>query len=111
MNLMELFVKIGVDDQASSKVGSITDKVGGGLKTAANIGVKANGTNEYKVAYGATVEITAVTASGYILDTITLNGDEVLTEENTSNQGLVYTYVYTFVEKTTTNVSTWDGTI
>ena len=41
MNLMELFVKIGVDDQASSKVGSITDKIGGGLKTAANIGVKA----------------------------------------------------------------------
>lgn len=41
MNLMELFVKIGVDDQASSKVGSITDKIGGGLKTAAKIGVKA----------------------------------------------------------------------
>ena len=41
MNLMELFVKIGVDDQASSKVGSITDKIGGGLKTAAGIGVKA----------------------------------------------------------------------
>lgn len=41
MNLMELFVKISVDDQASSKVGSITDKIGGGLKTAANIGVKA----------------------------------------------------------------------
>ena len=41
MNLMELFVKIGVDDQASSKVGSITDKIGGGLKAAANIGVKA----------------------------------------------------------------------
>ena len=41
MNLMELFVKIGVDDQASSKVGSITDKIGSGLKTAADIGVKA----------------------------------------------------------------------
>ena len=41
MNLMELFVKIGVDDQASSKVSDITDKIGGGLKTAANIGVKA----------------------------------------------------------------------
>ena len=41
MNLMELFVKIGVDDQASSKVSNITGKIGGGLKTAANIGVKA----------------------------------------------------------------------
>lgn len=41
MNLMELFVKIGVDDQASSKVNNITGKIGGGLKTAANIGVKA----------------------------------------------------------------------
>ena len=41
MNLMELFVKIGVDDQASSKVEKITGKIGGGLKTAANIGVKA----------------------------------------------------------------------
>ena len=41
MNLMELFVKIGVDDQASSKVSTITGKIGGGLKTAANIGVKA----------------------------------------------------------------------
>ena len=41
MNLMELFVKIGVDDQASSKVSTITGKIGGGLKTAADIGVKA----------------------------------------------------------------------
>lgn len=41
MNLMELFVKIGVDDQASSKVSTITGKIGGGLKTAASVGVKA----------------------------------------------------------------------
>jgi hypothetical protein len=41
MNLMELFVKIGVDDQASSKINDINGKVGGGLKKAANIGVKA----------------------------------------------------------------------
>lgn len=41
MNLMELFVKIGVDDQASSKVEKITGKIGGGFKTAADIGVKA----------------------------------------------------------------------
>lgn len=41
MNLFELFVKIGVDDQASSKLGSITSKLGNGLKTAAKIGTAA----------------------------------------------------------------------
>lgn len=41
MNLFELFVKIGVDDQASSQIGSITQKLGNGLKTAAKIGTAA----------------------------------------------------------------------
>jgi hypothetical protein len=41
MNLMDLFIKIGVDDQASSKVGSISKKIGNGLKTAAKIGTAA----------------------------------------------------------------------
>lgn len=41
MNLMDLFVKIGVDDQASSKVSRITDSIGNGLKTAAKIGTAA----------------------------------------------------------------------
>lgn len=41
MNLMDLFIKIGVDDQASSKVGSISKKLGSGLKTAAKIGTAA----------------------------------------------------------------------
>lgn len=43
MNLFELFVKIGVDDQASSKIGNITKKLGGGLKTAAKVGTAAIG--------------------------------------------------------------------
>ena len=43
MNLFELFVKIGVDDQASSKLGNITKKLGGGLKTAAKVGTAAIG--------------------------------------------------------------------
>ena len=43
MNLFELFVKIGVDDQASSKIGNITQKLGSGLKTAAGIGIAAAG--------------------------------------------------------------------
>lgn len=41
MNLFELFVKIGVDDQASDKISSLSSKLGNGLKTAAKIGVAA----------------------------------------------------------------------
>ena len=43
MNLFELFVKIGVDDQASGNLSKITDKLGNGLKTAAKIGTAAVG--------------------------------------------------------------------
>ena len=44
MNLFELFVKIGVDDQASDKISSLSSKLGNGLKTAAKIGAAAVGT-------------------------------------------------------------------
>lgn len=43
MNLFELFVKIGVDDQASSQISKITKGLGNGLKTAAKIGTAAVG--------------------------------------------------------------------
>lgn len=43
MNLFELFVKIGVDDQASGKIESLASKLGGGLQTAAKIGTAAVG--------------------------------------------------------------------
>ena len=43
MNLFELFVKIGVDDQASDNIAKITKGFGNGLKTAAKIGVAAVG--------------------------------------------------------------------
>lgn len=43
MNLFELFVKIGVDDQASGKIQSITQGLGNGLRTAAKVGVAAVG--------------------------------------------------------------------
>ena len=43
MNLFELFVKIGVDDQASDKISNLSSKLGKGLKTAAKIGVAAVG--------------------------------------------------------------------
>ena len=41
MNLFELFVKIGVDDQASDKISSLSSKLGGGLATAAKVGAAA----------------------------------------------------------------------
>ena len=44
MNLFELFVKIGVDDQASDKLSTLSSKLGNGLKTAAKIGTAAVGT-------------------------------------------------------------------
>ena len=43
MNLFELFIKIGVDDQASSKLSDLSSKLGNGLKTAAKIGTAAVG--------------------------------------------------------------------
>ena len=43
MNLFELFVKIGVDDQASGNISKITQSLGNGLKTAAKVGAAAVG--------------------------------------------------------------------
>jgi hypothetical protein len=43
VNLFELFVKIGVDDQASGKLKDLGGKLGNGLKTAAKIGTAAVG--------------------------------------------------------------------
>ena len=43
MNLFELFVKIGVEDQASSQISKITQGLGNGLKTAAKVGTAAVG--------------------------------------------------------------------
>ncbi len=41
MNLFELFVKIGVKDEASHNLASIGQKLGSGLKTAAKVGTAA----------------------------------------------------------------------
>lgn len=43
MNLFELFVKIGVDDQASKKISDLSSKLGRGLATAAKVGAAAVG--------------------------------------------------------------------
>lgn len=44
MNLMDLFIKIELDDRASSKIDGLSQKVGNGLKKAAEIGVAAMAT-------------------------------------------------------------------
>ena len=41
MNLFELFVKIGVDDQASGNLSKLSSNLGKGLATAAKIGTAA----------------------------------------------------------------------
>lgn len=41
MNLMELAIKIGVEDKATSAINKLTHKVGDGLKAAANVGIGA----------------------------------------------------------------------
>ena len=43
MNLFELFVKIGVDDQASDKISGLSSKLKNGLATAAKVGTAAIG--------------------------------------------------------------------
>ena len=43
MNLFELFIKIGVDDQASGKLSKLSSSLGKGLATAAKIGTAAVG--------------------------------------------------------------------
>lgn len=43
MNLLDLFVKIAVDDQASGPIGTISAKLGAGLEAAASIGLTAVG--------------------------------------------------------------------
>ena len=43
MDLFDLFVKIGVKDEATSNISNISSKLGNGLKTAAKIGTAAVG--------------------------------------------------------------------
>ena len=60
MNLFELFVKIGVDDQASDKISSLSSKLGSGLATAAKIGTAAVG-----VAAAGITALTKTAVSNY----------------------------------------------
>ena len=65
MNLFELFVKIGVDDQASGKISGLSSKLGSGLATAAKVGAAA---------------ITAVTAATAAMTTALVNGVSKIAE-------------------------------
>lgn len=60
MNLFELFVKLGVDDQASDKVSSFSEKLGKGLKTAAKVGTVA-----VTAAASAITALTAAAVNNY----------------------------------------------
>lgn len=60
MNLFELFVKIGVKDEASGNLKSIGQKLGNGLKTAAKVGTAAVGT-----ASAAIVALTAQAVNSF----------------------------------------------
>ena len=53
MNLLDLFVKIGIDDQATDKIGGISERVKGGLGAAAKAGAAAIGTATAAAATGA----------------------------------------------------------
>lgn len=60
MNLLDLFVKIGVDDQASKGVETLSGKLKSGLKTAAKIGMAA-----VTAATGAVVALTKQAVESY----------------------------------------------
>ncbi len=60
MNLFELFVKIGVDDQASDKISGLSSKLGSGLATAAKVGAAA-----VTAASGAVAALTKASMDGY----------------------------------------------
>ena len=91
MNLFELFVKIGVDDQASSKLKSLSSKLGSGLKTAAKVGtaavtavgsgIAALGTYAAKVGGDFEAQMSKVSAisgaTGSELETLTQKAEEM----------------------------------
>ena len=60
MSLFELFVKVGVDDQASGKLKDIGGKIGEGLKTSAKVGTAA-----VTAASGAIVALTKQSVESY----------------------------------------------
>ena len=84
MNLLDLFVKISVDDQASSNLSGIASKIGNGLKTAAKIGTAA-----VSAAAGAVSLLTKNSLDGYAEYEQLVGGVETLFK-NSADQVIEY---------------------
>ena len=69
MNLFDLFVKIGVDDQASSHIANLSQKLGSGLETAAKVGIAA-----------VTAASTAIVAFGKEAASVGANFDKAMSQ-------------------------------
>lgn len=77
MNLFELFVKIGVDDQASNAIGKIASGLGKGIQTAAKIGTAA-----VAVAASGITALTTSAIKNYAEYEQLVGGVETLFKEN-----------------------------
>lgn len=77
MNLFELFIKIGVDDQATNKIEGFRQKLGSGLETAAKIGTAAVG-----VAAAGITALTTSAVKNYAEYEQLVGGVEVLFKES-----------------------------
>ena len=77
MNLFELFVKVGVDDQASNELETLTNKLGNGLKKAAKIGTAA-----VSVASSAIGALTKQAVEGYAVYEQLVGGVETLFKDS-----------------------------
>lgn len=75
MNLLDLFVKVSLDDQASEKVSSLSSKLGSGLETAAQVGAAAVG-----VAASGIAALTAAAVNNYAEYEQLVGGVETLFE-------------------------------
>ena len=79
MNLFELFVKIGVKDEATKNIKGISSKLGNGLKTAAKIGTAAVG-----AAAAGIVALTKAAVENYAEYEQLVGGVETLFKESAS---------------------------
>ena len=80
MDLFDLFIKIGVNDQASSHVSELSDKLSNGLKVAAGIGTAA-----VSAASAAVVALTKNAVENYAEYEQLVGGVETLFKNNAQN--------------------------
>ena len=80
MDLFDLFIKIGVNDQASSHVSELSDKLSNGLKVAAGIGTAA-----VSAASAAVVALTKNAVKNYAEYEQLVGGVETLFKNNAQN--------------------------